>query len=195
MQDRSPKALTTSAEIASSETARQWMMNSERLVTTRTAGVLALVLLIGLVSCLRQPQSNAGDLTQCLRGYHAATPDPMPADGLASSFALGATYATPCGALSPSGEMRWTVLVVAPNDKTVRAYFIGGKLQDRCGLLRDVSVSETASAVTVQLGSGADTSAKAAPRLARNMLPNSLSRWRSRVGRYWDQTPRASSNI
>jgi hypothetical protein len=136
------------------------MMGSERLATPRTLGLLAVVLLMGLVSCSRQPASKSGDVTQCLRGYHAATPDPMPADGLASSFALGATYATPCGALSPSGEMRWTVLVVAPDDKTIRAYFIGGRLQDRCGLLRDVTVNENSSAVTVHPESGSDTAAK-----------------------------------
>lgn len=77
----------------------------------------------------------------------------MPSSG---GFLTGVTYAVPCEALAPAGEQRWSVLVVAPDDMTIRAYFIGGLSEERCDLLRNVVVVENASEVNIQLQAGAD---------------------------------------
>jgi hypothetical protein len=95
-------------------------------------------------------------VTACLNLYHPATPEQMPAN---SSFPLvGITYAVPCNALSSEGEGRWEVLVVGPDDKTIRIYFIGGTTGDRSGLLRKVNVNETPTKVTIQIEVGSDPS-------------------------------------
>ena len=67
------------------------------------------------------------------------------------------TYsADPCSALAPQGEERWEVLVVAPDDGTIRVYVLGGTMDDRSGLLRSVNVTESSSKVAIQLESGGD---------------------------------------
>jgi hypothetical protein len=53
--------------------------------------------------------------------------------------------------LAPAGEQPWSVLVVAPDDMTIRAYFIGDLSEERCDLLRNVVVVENASEVNIQL--------------------------------------------
>jgi hypothetical protein len=93
----------------------------------------------------------------CLNQYHPATPDPMPTDSEWTGFQFGLTYAVPCDALTPQGDGRWEVLVVAPDDRTIRIYFIGGTTGDRSGLLRNVTVAEAASEVSIRIESGGDT--------------------------------------
>ena len=97
--------------------------------------------------------------SDCVKAYRPATVDPMPSGGLASGFAQGATYAAPCESLSRGGPMEWAVLVVASDDVTIRAYFIGGRVEDRCGLLRSVSIAEDSTDVVVELEAGGDPSA------------------------------------
>jgi len=55
--------------------------------------------------------------------------------------------------------MEWAVLVVASDDVTIRAYFIGGRVEDRCGLLRSVSIAEDSTDVVVELEAGGDSAA------------------------------------
>ncbi len=73
-----------------------------------------------------------------------------------AGFLTGVTYAKPCEALAPAGGQPWSVLVVAPDDMTIRAYFIGGLSEERCDLLRNVAVAENALEVSIQLQAGAD---------------------------------------
>jgi hypothetical protein len=134
------------------------------LVTMNTARLRLMVLALpglgslALVGC--QGLGSSADhqrVDACLSQYSVATPDPMPSDGDWSTyFQSGLTYAVPCQALTSGGQSRWEVLVVAPDDKTIRIYFIGGPVEDRCGLLQKVIVSEGASKVTIEVETGAD---------------------------------------
>jgi hypothetical protein len=123
--------------------------------------VLPGVGLLALVGC--QGSGSAADhqrVVTCLNQYHLASPDPMPSDSEWSTyFQTGVTYAVPCDALTSGGQARWEVLVVAADDKTIRIYFIGGPVDDRCGLLQKVAVSEGASKVTIEIETGADPTA------------------------------------
>jgi hypothetical protein len=112
------------------------------------------VALIGLRASVSPDHDR---VTACLYQYHSATSDPMPANSIYPSLPT-VTYAVPCNALSAQGEGRWEVLVVGPDDKTIRIYFIGGTVGDRSGLLRTVIVNETASTVTIQIEVGGDPS-------------------------------------
>jgi hypothetical protein len=96
------------------------------------------------------------DVSACLSRYHPATPDPMPTHGPTGWFLRQVTYATPCPALSPAGPQLWMILVVAHDDRTIRAYFVGGPADDRCDLLRSVELTEDSSSVTIQLEAGSD---------------------------------------
>lgn len=127
-------------------------------LSTFIARRMALISVILLAACFGQGggSQSPARLSACLQRYHTAEPDPMPADGLASTFATGVTYAVPCESLSSGGQMLWTVLVVARDGVTVRAYFMGGRLQERCGLLRKVTVGEDDSNVVISLESGGD---------------------------------------
>jgi hypothetical protein len=69
------------------------------------------------------------------------------------------TYAVPCQGLTGPGDGEWNVLVVAPDDQTIRIYFVGGTADSRCGLLRGVKVTEGTSNVNIQLEMGNDPSA------------------------------------
>lgn len=119
---------------------------------------LSISLVLMLTSgCLKQPNPpNQGNLSQCLQQYQPATPDPMPTTGPAEGFARSVTYAAPCEALAPAGEQRWSAVIIATDDITLRVYFIGGLLDERCDLLRKVVVVESASDVSIQLQAGAD---------------------------------------
>jgi hypothetical protein len=116
--------------------------------------------------------TNDRNLAQCLSQYKPITPDPMPSDGLASTFATGVTYAAPCAGLVGAGVMQWSAVVVAHDRTTIRIYFIGGRFADGCGLLRDVNVSETPTTLRIELGAGANPSVKtnACPAAGQNYV-------------------------
>jgi hypothetical protein len=121
--------------------------------------LLALLMFTLASACLRQPTSTTPvDLTPCLQQYKSTTPDPMPTQGAGVWFIRDVIYAAPCHGLAPAGDQRWSIAVVAADDKTVRIYFIGGLLNERCDLLRNISLVESASRVTIQLEAGADPS-------------------------------------
>ena len=86
-------------------------------------------------------------VSECLKQYRPAVAESMPSS---AGFLTGVTYAVRCEALAPAGEQPWSVLVVAPDDMTIRAYFIGGLSEERCDLPRNVVV-ENASEVNIQL--------------------------------------------
>jgi len=105
----------------------------------------------------QQPaQHTPADLSACLQQYHPASPDPIPPNGQGARFLRDVTYAVPCQVLASAGEQRWSVLVIATDDKMVRIYFVGGLLSERCDLLRKVNVSEGPTKVTIALEAGAD---------------------------------------
>ena len=120
-------------------------------------GFLGGLAAVNLFGCqMGSPNGDPAAVAACLNQYHLASPDPMPASGPFSGAGAGVTYAVPCDALAPAGDGRWSVLVVAPNDLTIRIYFIGGPPDRKCGLLKRVSVVETSSDVKIQLEMGAD---------------------------------------
>jgi hypothetical protein len=125
----------------------------------KTAG-FATAALIFAVSCGPSSAPQSIDLSSCLSQYHPVAPDPMPAAGPTGFFTGGVTYAAPCPALTDAGTQLWSVVVVAHDDKTVRVYFVGGTMQDRCGLLRSVTIRETATTVSIALESGVDPSSR-----------------------------------
>ncbi len=119
--------------------------------------VVATIVLVS--ACLQQTgQHSSPDLTACLQQYHSASPDPLPSNGQGARFLHDVVFAVPCEGLAPAGVQRWSVLVVAPDDKTVRIYFVGGLLSERCDLLREVNISEDLSTVNIVLAAGADPS-------------------------------------
>jgi hypothetical protein len=108
---------------------------------------------IALIACSPgAPATTGTDLARCLSSYHAATPEA----GSNANLTRGVTYAVPCKGLSPAGDLSWSLLVVAHDDSTIRAYFLGGLVAERCDLLRAVTIQELASSVTVRLEAGAD---------------------------------------
>jgi hypothetical protein len=117
---------------------------------------LAMILLQG---CLVRPAGTTGpDISGCLKLYHAAAQELGPAADMTS----GVIHAPPCEALSPAGDQRWFLLVVARDDITIRIYFLGGLLDERCDLLRSVNVQELPTAVSIRLEAGADPALKPA---------------------------------
>ncbi len=121
----------------------------------KVAGAVGTV--VAIAGCLAQPGSNPPAIVaDCIQQYRPATPDPMPAGANSARFSQDVTYAPPCPALAPAGEQRWSAIVVDKDDQTLRIYFIGGLPDERCDLLRSVSVDEQESTVTVRLEAGAD---------------------------------------
>jgi hypothetical protein len=118
--------------------------------------LVAVVLMWGCGGPQQPGQSVSADLATCLQQYHPVSPDPMPSSGEGARFLRDVTYAVPCEGLAPAGNQAWSILIVAPDDKTVHVYFVGGLIADRCDLLRRVNVTEDASRVTIALAAGAD---------------------------------------
>jgi hypothetical protein len=120
--------------------------------------VLAMLLALAGPACGSATTTPGAvvDLGTCLDEYHPTTPDPMSPDGPGVRFLRDVTYAPPCDSLAPAGDQRWSILVVGSDDTTIRIYFVGGLLGERCDLLRKVVVKQTASAVNIQLEAGAD---------------------------------------
>jgi hypothetical protein len=124
------------------------------------ATFIAVVVLIGS-SCLQQQgqariSPEAGDLAACLQQYHQVSPDPVPANGQGARFLRNVIYAAPCQGLTPAGEQPWSMVVVAHDDKTLRVYFVGGLVSDRCDLLRNINVRQDATGISIALEAGAD---------------------------------------
>lgn len=137
---------------------------SNRIISDLVAARISLSIALAFIlaacgggSSATQPRAiDTAVLADCLQKYHPATPDPMPAGGLAGLFASDVTYALPCEALTPAGKMEWSVLVVARDGVTIRIYFEGGRFGDRCGLLRKITVVEGSSSVDIELQAGSD---------------------------------------
>src|SRR6478609_9181231 len=122
-------------------------------------GVVALAL-----SACQSGDAPSGPPSQmylaCMSEYHASPPDPMPAGSYWVGDFSAPTYAVPCQGLTDPGDGEWNVLVVAPDDQTIRIYFVGATQDSRCGLLRRVKVTEGTTSVNIQLEMGNDPSTR-----------------------------------
>jgi len=133
----------------------QVLSTASTLAGLRTISLAAAVL---IACCGSQPPGpqTAAELNACLQQYHPASRDPIPPTGQGARFQRDVTYAVPCEALTSAGDQRWSMLVVAADDKTIRVYFVGGLMSERCDLLRKVNLAEDPNTVTITLEAGAD---------------------------------------
>ena len=118
--------------------------------------IAAAVSALLLGGCMTSSPPPDAAVTNCLSQYHVTAPDPV-----ASLSSLKTViYAPACTAFKSIGSLSWAIGVVAQDDITIRIYFIGGVKEDRCDLLRTVSVTESQSVVTVRLEGGSDPTLK-----------------------------------